>query len=427
MLRYYTQTSRIKCQWSFLLPMFSLSGLFVLFLIALHPSVPFRVHATEAALPQSNSTAASLEIGGAKIDEETNAIRNAIAYRAHTITIAADSIENYTLTLSGPTNLTGPTGAATTITGAGGKLGSKLDNDTWGYSYGETTSSISQMTFASLPGSEKTIDTGTPSNNAVNQTKNLVFAAKFGPDATAGEYTADVTLSLVVTPKAVVTIESITNMQQMTTDICNATSEGVSKQLKDTRDNKLYWVTRSAKNQCWMTQNLDYDDPNSTKLTSTSGWSSTAGSYRAYYDPGAKMISGTSLVGVGSNTHLHIGNYYSYNSATNGTGGALGSGEATSSICPTNWKLPSQQDFSTLLNTNYQTSSAAFTSAPYYFIIGGRIESSALTKPGESGYYWASNASTSDNAFHLYINSSSISAAFTKPKADGFLVRCLAK
>ncbi len=427
MLRYYTQTSRIKRYRSFILPMFSISTLCVLTVIALNP-LASNVRATEDVAAQADlPTSASLEIGGAAVDAETNAVRNAVAYRAHTITISAENIENYSLILSGPTNLTGPSNATTTITGAGGKLGSNLSDDTWGYSYGETTPSITQMTFASLTGSEKTIDTGAPSNNTLNQTKNLVFAAKFGPEATAGEYTAEVTLSLVVTPKTIVTLDSITNMQQMTTDICTATPENTTKQLTDTRDGKKYWVTRFAKDQCWMTQNLDYNDPNSTKLTSTSGWNGTSGTYRAYYDPGAKMLSGTSLVNIGSNMHLHIGNYYSYNSATNGTGSALSGGEATTSICPTNWKLPSQQDFNILLNTTSQTSSSTFTSAPYYFIIGGRVESSTLTKPGESGYYWASNSSTSSDAFHLYLNSSSISAVFTKPKADGFLVRCLAK
>ena len=51
-------------------------------------------------------------------------------------------------------------------------------------------------------------------------------------------------------------------MQDMTNDICNSVSqngERTATQLVDTRDNKLYWVTKLKDGHCWMTQNLDLD------------------------------------------------------------------------------------------------------------------------------------------------------------------------
>ena len=51
-------------------------------------------------------------------------------------------------------------------------------------------------------------------------------------------------------------------MQDMDSIICNSvtgTGENTAAQLVDTRDNKLYWVTKLKDGHCWMTQNLDLD------------------------------------------------------------------------------------------------------------------------------------------------------------------------
>ena len=51
-------------------------------------------------------------------------------------------------------------------------------------------------------------------------------------------------------------------MQDMSHDICNSvtrTGAETTTQLVDIRDNKLYYVTKLADNNCWMTQNLDLE------------------------------------------------------------------------------------------------------------------------------------------------------------------------
>ena len=58
-------------------------------------------------------------------------------------------------------------------------------------------------------------------------------------------------------------------MQGMTANICASATiigEASQVQLVDTRDNKLYWVTKLEDGHCWMTQNLDLDlkRPNDT-------------------------------------------------------------------------------------------------------------------------------------------------------------------
>lgn len=55
------------------------------------------------------------------------------------------------------------------------------------------------------------------------------------------------------------TLTDISTMQEMTSKICQDSVLNETKQLKDTRDGKLYWVAKLPDEQCWMTQNLDLD------------------------------------------------------------------------------------------------------------------------------------------------------------------------
>lgn len=227
-------------------------------------------------------------------------------------------------------------------------------------------------------------------------------------------------------------------MQELTNVECYKATTGQTGQLKDMRDGKPYWVTKLADGNCWMTQNLDYDDPGSTKITNPSSWTSTDANYRAYYDPGIKVVSGTSLVDAGSSdTHLLIGNYYSWQSATNGTGSSAttAGANATGSICPSGWELPSSN--STTINGSFGKMTAAYgigsnaagstalRSAPLYFQYGGYVYSGKLYDAGNVGFYWSSTARDGNNAYHLYFLSGSVSPSGANYRYFGFPVRCL--
>ena len=94
---------------------------------------------------------------------------------------------------------------------------------------------------------------------------------------------------------------SFYKMQDMTTNICESTTlidEQNTLQLVDTRDNKLYWVTKLKDGHCWMTQDLDLDLSPSTTLTSNDtdlNDNSMAGAYgKDYsYDATNNVISWT--------------------------------------------------------------------------------------------------------------------------------------
>ncbi len=268
---------------------------------------------------------------------------------------------------------------------------------------------------------------------------------------------------VVVTPTTpLAKWEDLQYMQQMTSQACNSapistasTGNANQKQLIDVRDGKTYWVARIG-DDCWMTQNLDYDDPGSTKVTDTSGTNGGPGSSywedsnskRQYWDPGdnktAKAGSSaltTLLISKEEDKHYLIGNYYSWISATAG----VTNGTPTSSItgiCPDAWQLPtnnsgtSVKTFQALTNalgatsgTSGGRSDAKLIASPGYFMRGGRVSSGWLNAAGSYGYYWSSTPDGSDNAFNLNFSSGSVTPSDNNDlnRPDGHSVRCVAK
>ena len=188
-------------------------------------------------------------------------------------------------------------------------------------------------------------------------------------------------------------------MQDMTSAICNATNVmGEASQIKlvDTRDNKLYWVTKLRTDaiddtigQCWMTRNLDLDlisDPqaeeyvaltsNNTnlKLYGSYGYDSSNGYICSNDNPTCEngvitwmperstiqngdLDSNTwknkqstpysydrGLIAPNGNMNGHgfTGNYYNWTAAvaSNNSSSYNGGGNAANSVCPKGWRLP---------------------------------------------------------------------------------------
>lgn len=112
---------------------------------------------------------------------------------------------------------------------------------------------------------------------------------------------------------------TIQYMQEMTPEVCNATSTRETKQLIDQRDGHKYWVTKMHDGRCWMTQDLDYDGGGDTRYTRQDvddlKWSNdkTSSPVQYYYN------------GDNEKGHDSDGSYYSYMAAMN--------------ACPKGWRL----------------------------------------------------------------------------------------
>lgn len=226
-------------------------------------------------------------------------------------------------------------------------------------------------------------------------------------------------------------LNTITYMQDMTPELCEAAPEDDTTQLVDHRDKKKYWVGKLPDGNCWMTQNLDLDLSTSRTLTPSdtnisSNWTpraSTTTTISGYgydsdtgksYNPGDKYYEGT------GSEHYHVGNYYQWSAAT---AGYTGTSQSTQSICPKGWTLPSQSQFQVLINSGLSRSN--FMNAPYYLLRGGYLNGSLLGGAGSGGFYWASTHSGSTYAYFLHLGSGGVST-----RSDscyfGRSVRCVA-
>ncbi len=399
-----------------------------------------------------------------------------------TVAYSANDVSTYALQISYAKGSTGlareNTTNTTTIGGAGGKIGSELGNNTWGYAWvPEATTDYSASTYYTIPTygtSGTSLATGQleSGNNAGSGTNKLIFAAKFGSDAIAGHYKASVLLSLAVTPKELTLgfggeNNRITTMQEMTPEVCASAEigEAGSGILKDTRDNNIYNVTRLDDGNCWMTSNLALTKEgiakagNSPKLTSADSnvtddstfimpdsietLSSTTSpkdfSGQIDYNNVAQIYDGGSKDPKWKPSY---GSYYNWYAATAGTGNAeliTAGEEAGGSICPRGWVLPSKSEaealFSAMGVENTSTGSQLMQKPPANFTAAGEVAPSK-TSTGWNGetklfnvdYAGGYTTRTSGTNSNLYrINFSPTRALLElNGRATGKSIRCLA-
>ncbi len=325
------------------------------------------------------------------------------------VTVSVDNADSYSLSLK--VDSTTLQNGSTII-----NAGNVTTDNTWGYKW----DGASSYTAPNTTGTNLTVPTLT--NNSVSFTKNLTFGAKFASTANAGHYKGSGVLSLVATPKKA-TLSNISRMQDMTTEICAATSENETKQLIDTRDSKTYWVAKLKDGNCWMTQNLDYDG-GGEKRTTVSEWADTT-SIGEYWDPGNKVGNASGDDATSStDRHTLAGNYYNYVAALE--------------ACPAGWKIPSSNSttesgsFGKLLSGISAGSNLIIS--PYYFQysgrIGGKMSGPAFMGGGSIGTYWSSTLYSDVGAYILTFSDSSIDPSspqnsFGAGKVNGLPVRCL--
>ena len=137
---------------------------------------------------------------------------------------------------------------------------------------------------------------------------------------------------------------------------------------------------------------------------------------------------------VDSNTydaHYLVGNLYQFNTATAGTGASVTSrgDNASSSICPKGWKLPTSgsSDPGSFAYLTNGVSSSSIIKTPYYFTPAGYVYSGSLRGAGTGGFYRSSTAYSSYRAYYLNFYSGAVNPSDLDSRYEGFSVRCLAR
>jgi len=437
-----------------------------------------------------SSTAPSIKLTLSDTVKSQEVVKaNEIGYISNNFNIEASNVDGYKIFLQAAAGYTSALHGATygeKISGVGKQVPtSSFGNNQWGYSLNpitssETTPDPTSLLYSTVPDNSFS---NMPAYISISteETKdfNLTFAAKISDDKPSDHYETQVILSTVAGANITANgFRNISTMQEMTSTICANAEEGDTGRLRDTRDNKMYWVAKMRDGNCWMTQNLDYDGGGEKKNSPST--ITPNGTIAQYYDPGyfidtnptsrktcnSNIIATSGFAGCKDydwidvteweassdlnfnniadenakiyDAHYLIGNYYNYAAATIGSGLTSNSSEAANSICAKGWQLPpagtESGTFAYLFNTYGITKLISngpynILLAPLYFVNGGRLHyqdsySVPQLQIGSEGCYWTSMGNNK-SATYLYFSNDFGMHSYNN--YEGGSVRCLVK
>ena len=172
------------------------------------------------------------------------------------------------------------------------------------------------------------------------------------------------------------------------------TSSGCDNTLTDGRDGATY-TTANIAGTCWMTQNLRF-----TSGELKVGESDVTSDITMTY---GQLTSGDSYteprIATGSTTDY--GTYYNFCAVSAGeVCNDTTQQDATRSVCPAGWKLPTQAQLNAVPQKDSHFT-AASGHAGYY--VGG-----SLNYAGKYGGWWAFTADSATYQYYLFYNSDSV-------------------
>jgi len=231
---------------------------------------------------------------------------------------------------------------------------------------------------------------------------------------------------------------------------------------RDARDSQLYYVAKLADNKCWMLDNLKYKPNGDTSGTNQPGFTAeqqvNTGTYLTV-DGASNNTSPNLDIAKYFNPIIHpycynsidkslenitkCGLFYNFYTATAGTAPQSShfSGQnATGSICPANWRLPTggptTSDFGVLdiagSGTGATTTPPSQANLDLWWPTGiwrgvfSNYYNSSLTAQGSSGSYWSSSTATNWTGFFLHFYSLNVYPGTTNnARYLGMAVRCV--
>ena len=326
--------------------------------------------------------------------------------------VGSDTITN--------TNLTHTNGSNTfTSINTTTALNNFQDNQ-WGYAY--STDSGSTWVSGNV-GSTNVGYNGLPLYNGTDKTAGVLLAStttpisssfqfKIGAKAAstqiAGEYTNVINFIGITNPDP----EPKLYMQDATLADCGKT-------MYDERDNSDY-TTALINEQCWMTQNLRITGTISADLSNFSGNDFNVSQYSlassdSSYSGHCDSTNGYNYACAKDSGRTDYGVWYNYVAASAGTITTdNNSTNATSDICPSGWRLPTNSEFSGITS-----SSSAFS--PVY---GGYYDSGTLSLASDEGDWWSSTAADATRRYVLYYYDGGLDTGING-RYYGVYVRCV--
>ena len=343
-------------------------------------------------------------------------------------------------------------------------LPSLTTDNTWGYTYsldnGTTWSNYNGLSLYTADNPTRLRKNTGPAEDTVN----FKIAAKSSATQPSGAYTNVINFIAITKPTPVTLADAYASegkelyhgyykMQDMTHTICEEVEDiGTQLQVIDIRDDKVYWVSKLADNNCWMTQNLDLDltsDPNAdsyialtsentdltdtiayNNLNSTTWADSTTHPYSYDYldSNGNPVYPDSNVSQQTAGNHGLSGNYYNWPAAIASNDNIGTSSNFSNSVCPSNWRLPyryDSNDFTSLFEA-YSNKIAKMSQNPLWFIRSGMVDGGAISLSGRGGYSWTATWYNSSSAFSLFFDGYGFYPA-NFSMSYGYPIRCLAR
>ena len=201
-----------------------------------------------------------------------------------------------------------------------------------------------------------------------NAASHINTATIYGPNETI---IADQTLLNTADASKVITLYAVWlpsagNIQNWSG--CSSMNIGNVTALTDTRDSDTYAVAKLADGNCWMMENLRLGDDSSITLTTADTQSAgvlpaadntiwhSASSLQGRDVPSIATVNTEALnnsVEKMDDNNYAYGTYYSWSAAINNSAEAdvFPIEEATTSICPSGWKLPDYSNYRSLIDS----------------------------------------------------------------------------
>lgn len=271
------------------------------------------------------------------------------------------------------------------------------------------------------------------------------------------------------------TIETISTMQEITPEICAASSIHATARLFDARDINTYGVAKLKDGNCWMTDNLDLElktdqvfgsrqtdlpagktfSPNLSTTVTTTPWNQDCGSdlklddtcvYEKTHSRSYKVPSNAS--GYPDKPYGTLYNWYAATAGTIHSGALNGSFTSSQSICPRGWTLPTGGDYTVnrsfpkLVRSYYpqlnisdgtingSDISRELLEKPHLnFTRSGYIEnvSGEYLSANSGGIFWTNSLRESSIARTLYFDRNYISSESGTYRYNGASLRCVAR
>ncbi len=180
-----------------------------------------------------------------------------------------------------------------------------------------------------------------------------------------------------------------------------------------------YTVSKLADNNCWMTKNLNLgrtgtDGPNGDGTITLTSDDTDLAENTTFTLPVSTTTSSTTTTAArirvtNTSGNNNNGTYYSWPAAIASTAAYTTADViVTSSVCPKNWDLPTNDQYTNLQTKAAYTSSNTTTSAPSSFLTNGGFTNGATFYQTSYSHFWTSKTAGT-YAYGSRVNASSIS------------------